>query len=47
VVLDPVPPHCTVAGIPARIVNRGARTEVPALEMDQQFPHVLTDGNGI
>jgi serine O-acetyltransferase len=38
VVLDPVPPHCTVAGIPARIVGRPA-VEAPALEMDQQFPH--------
>jgi serine O-acetyltransferase len=46
VVLDPVPPHCTVAGIPARIVKR-AQSGVPALEMDQQFPHVLTDGSGI
>ncbi len=46
VVLDPVPPHCTVAGIPAKIVNR-AQTEVPALEMDQQFPHTQTAGSGI
>jgi len=46
VVLDPVPPHCTVAGVPARIVKR-AQTEVPALEMDQQFPHTQTDGSGI
>jgi serine O-acetyltransferase len=38
VVLDPVPAHCTVAGIPARIVGRPA-VEAPALEMDQQFPH--------
>ncbi len=38
VVLDPVPPHCTVAGIPARIVGRPS-VEAPALEMDQQFPH--------
>ena len=46
VVLDPVPPHCTVAGIPARIVKR-AQTEVPALSMDQQFPHSQTEGSGI
>jgi serine O-acetyltransferase len=38
VVLDAVPPHCTVAGIPARIVGRPT-VEAPALEMDQQFPH--------
>lgn len=46
VVLDPVPPHCTVAGIPARIVGRTAG-EAPALDMDQQFPHKNTDGAGI
>jgi len=38
VVLDAVPPHSTVAGIPARIVGRPT-VEAPALEMDQQFPH--------
>src|SRR4029453_9185646 len=43
VVLDPVPPRCTVAGVPARIVSRGA-VEAPALEMDQQFPHANIDG---
>lgn len=46
VVLDPVPPHCTVAGVPARIVSRqGAR--MPAFEMDQQFPHNFDAGSGI
>jgi serine O-acetyltransferase len=45
VVLDPVPPKCTVAGVPARIVGRTA-VEAPALEMDQQFPHKY-DGEGI
>jgi serine O-acetyltransferase len=34
VVLDPVPPHTTVAGVPAKIVGR-PRTEQPALAMDQ------------
>lgn len=46
VVLDAVPPHCTVAGIPARIVGRPA-VEAPALDMDQQFPHRNTAGDGI
>ena len=46
VVLDPVPAHCTAAGVPARIVARGA-VGAPALEMDQQFPHRHTDGSGI
>ncbi len=46
VVLDPVPPHCTVAGVPAKIVSRsGAR--MPAFEMDQRFPHEYVDGSGI
>jgi serine O-acetyltransferase len=46
VVLDPVPAHCTVAGVPARIVGR-TEVESPALEMDQQFPHIHNDGSGI
>ena len=46
VVLDPVPPHCTVAGVPSRIVGRLA-TKMPALEMDQQFPHRHAEGSGI
>jgi serine O-acetyltransferase len=46
VVLDPVPPHCTVAGVPARIVGR-LTVEAPALEMDQQFPHSHAEGSGI
>lgn len=33
VVLDPVPPHTTVAGVPAKVVGRAA-TEQPALDMD-------------
>jgi serine O-acetyltransferase len=34
VVLSPVPPHSTVAGIPAKVVGK-PRTEEPALQMDQ------------
>jgi serine O-acetyltransferase len=45
VVLDPVPPHCTVAGVPARIVGRPT-VAAPALEMDQGFPHKF-GGEGI
>ncbi|MBS0267010.1 MAG: serine O-acetyltransferase [Planctomycetes bacterium] len=46
VVLDPVPPHRTVAGVPAKIVGR-TEVESPALEMDQSFPHVQNEGSGI
>jgi serine O-acetyltransferase len=46
VVLDPVPPHRTVAGVPAKIVGRPEVAE-PALDMDQQFPHAFDDGGGI
>lgn len=46
VVLDSVPPHCTVAGVPARIVARRT-TSIPAMEMDQQFPHHFEAGSGI
>ncbi|MGE4002517.1 MAG: serine O-acetyltransferase [Planctomycetaceae bacterium] len=46
VVLDPVPPHRTVAGVPARIVGT-PHTGAPALEMDQSIPHIFTDGSGI
>ena len=46
VVLDAVPPHCTVAGVPARIVARNS-LKAPAMEMDQQFPHLFEDGSGI
>lgn len=34
VVLEDVPPHCTVAGVPARLVGHPAHA-LPALEMDQ------------
>lgn len=35
VVLDDVPAHCTVAGVPARVVSQGTGG-TPALEMDQR-----------
>lgn len=35
VVLDAVPPRCTVAGVPARIVRRHETQSAPALDMDQ------------
>jgi serine O-acetyltransferase len=35
VVLEPVPPHCTVAGVPARIVRRHKSSSLPSLDMDQ------------
>lgn len=46
VVLDSVPPHSTVAGVPARVVGRPSVAE-PALEMNQDFPHSHIDGGGI
>ena len=46
VVLDDVPPHCTVAGVPAKIVGRPT-VESPALAMNQQFPHSHGEGSGI
>lgn len=36
VVLDEVPPHTTVAGVPARVVGRPS-SKSPALEMDHHF----------
>lgn len=35
VVLKPVPPHCTVAGVPARVVRRHQDDSCPSMEMDQ------------
>ena len=46
VVLDDVPSHTTVAGVPAKIVGRPEVAE-PALEMNQRFPHSHADGSGI
>jgi serine O-acetyltransferase len=46
VVLTDVPPHCTVAGVPARVVGRPQAAE-PALEMDHQLPEIHIDGSGI
>ena len=37
VVLEDVPAHCTVAGVPAKIVGR-PQVDQPALEMDQSLP---------
>ncbi len=37
VVLQDVPPHTTVAGVPAKIVGRPT-SDAPALDMDQSFP---------
>jgi serine O-acetyltransferase len=42
VVLHDVPPHATVAGVPARVVAWSQRA-VPALEMDQSFPDYIPD----
>ena len=36
VVLEEVPPHTTVAGVPAKIVGRPA-SDTPALDMDHDF----------
>lgn len=35
VVLEEVPTHCTVAGVPAKIVRRHVCDGLPAFEMDQ------------
>ncbi len=43
VVLEDVPPHCTVAGVPAEVVGRPS-VEQPALEMDHRLPHHAGEG---
>lgn len=43
VVLHSVPPHSTVAGVPARVVGHPAAPS-PALEMDHRLPGELGDG---
>ena len=42
VVLKPIPPHCTAAGVPARIVNCPT-CEKPARTMDQTLADVVYD----
>lgn len=49
VVLHKVPPHTTVAGIPAKIVGK-PRTQTPSIDMDQKFnspANYFSDGGGI
>jgi serine O-acetyltransferase len=36
VVLEDVPPHTTVAGVPARVVAQTVEGAMPALDMDQR-----------
>jgi serine O-acetyltransferase len=42
VVLKPVPPHCTAAGVPARLVNCPTCPE-PARSMDQTLADLVDD----
>ena len=46
VVLKDVPPHSTVAGVPAVVVGR-PEVEEPALDMDQTLPDAHVGGSGI
>jgi serine O-acetyltransferase len=49
VVLQPVQPHTTVAGVPAKVVGR-PQSDKPSLDMDQQFngrTRMFIDGDGI
>ncbi|MFI4972920.1 MAG: serine O-acetyltransferase [Caulobacterales bacterium] len=43
VVLRPVPPHCTAAGVPARIINCPDISDEPAKTMDQSIPDAAYD----
>jgi serine O-acetyltransferase len=42
VVLTPVKPHCTVAGVPARVV--GKCEQEPSLTMDHRLPSDVGSG---
>ena len=46
VVLDAVRPHCTVAGVPAKVIGC-PEVDEPAREMDHSLPHQQRDGSGI
>jgi serine O-acetyltransferase len=46
VVLHDVPPHCTAAGVPAKIVGR-VEVDEPALEMNHRLPDDHGGGSGI
>ncbi|EDW0567258.1 serine O-acetyltransferase, partial [Salmonella enterica subsp. enterica] len=48
-VLQPVPPHTTAAGVPARIVGKPG-SDKPSMDMDQHFNgihHTFEYGDGI
>ncbi|PPZ70856.1 hypothetical protein C5B32_13265, partial [Neisseria gonorrhoeae] len=48
-VLQPVPPHTTAAGVPARIVGK-PESDKPSMDMDQHFNginHGFEYGDGI
>jgi serine O-acetyltransferase len=42
VVLKPVPPHTTVAGVPARIIGKAGSAR-PSQDMDHKLPEVDTE----
>lgn len=46
VVLEDVPPHTTVVGVPAKVVGIPS-AEIPALEMNQHIDTTVEDGDGI
>lgn len=45
VVLIPVPPHCTAAGVPAKLLG-DCGCEQPAREMDHALPGAVSDAQG-